>query len=85
MAGSSGTLTRLNGLKQALSLANNVAASVFFLFSGQIVWSAALVMAVGALAGGWIGGKLAGRIRPAVLRGLILFIGSGVALAYFLR
>jgi uncharacterized membrane protein YfcA len=81
----SDTLTRLNGLKQALSLANNVAASVFFLFSGQIVWSAALVMAVGALAGGWIGGRLAGRIRPAVLRGLILGIGSGVALAYFLR
>lgn len=81
----SDTLTRLNGLKQALSLANNVAASVFFLFSGQIVWSAALVMALGALAGGWIGGRLAGRIRPAVLRGLILSIGSGAALIYFLR
>lgn len=45
----SDTLTRLNGLKQALSLANNLAAATFFLFSGRVVWSAALVMVLGGL------------------------------------
>ena len=42
----------------------NVAAAIFFIFSGQVVWSAALVMAVGTLIGGTLGGQLAGRIEP---------------------
>ena len=43
------SLTRLNALKQSISFVTNVAAATFFLFSGQVVWPAALVMAVGAL------------------------------------
>src|SRR5512143_2282772 len=62
------TLTRLNALKQSVSLSVNVAAAVLFIFSGRVVWSAALVMAIGALIGGALGGRLAGRIKPSVLR-----------------
>lgn len=61
-------LTRLNALKQAIGLSVNIAAAIFFLFSGQVVWSAVLVMVVGALAGGALGGRLADRIKPATLR-----------------
>ena len=39
------TLTRLNALKQAIALTVNLAAAIFFVFSGKVVWSAALVMA----------------------------------------
>ncbi|MBL8057851.1 MAG: sulfite exporter TauE/SafE family protein, partial [Anaerolineales bacterium] len=53
-------LTRLNALKQSVSFSVNIAAAIFFLFSGQVVWSAALVMAGGALIGGVVGGRLAG-------------------------
>src|SRR5262245_8589079 len=49
------TLTRLNALKQAVAFSVNVAAAIFFLFSGQVVWSAVLVMMVGALMGGILG------------------------------
>jgi uncharacterized membrane protein YfcA len=38
------SLTRLNALKQAVAFAVNVAAAVFFLFSGQVHWAAAAVM-----------------------------------------
>jgi uncharacterized membrane protein YfcA len=79
------TLTRLNGLKQALSLAINVAAALFFVFSDQVVWPVALVMAVGALAGGALGGRLAGRLNPAVLRWLVVTIGVVVAIIYLVR
>jgi uncharacterized protein len=79
------TLTRLNALKQALSLSINVAAAIFFLFSGQVVWPAALVMAVGALAGGALGGRLAGRVQPSVLRWIVVTIGIAVAVIYWLR
>jgi hypothetical protein len=63
----------------------NVAAAIFFIFSGQVVWSAALVMAVGALIGGTLGGRLAGRIKPSTLRWTVVTIGVIVAVIYFAR
>jgi uncharacterized membrane protein YfcA len=79
------TLTRLNALKQAISFTVNTAAALFFLFSGLVVWPAALVMAVGALVGGVLGGRLAGRIQPVVLRRLVVTIGVVVAVIYWVR
>ncbi len=79
------SLTRLNGLKQAIAFSTNIAAAIFFLFSGKVVWSAALVMAVGALIGGVIGGRLAGRVKPATLRGVVVVIGVVVAIIYLVR
>ncbi len=79
------TLTRLNALKQAISLSVNVAAALFFLFTGQVVWIAAGVMAIGALIGGALGGRLAGRIKPQTLRYMVIAIGVVVAVIYFVR
>jgi uncharacterized membrane protein YfcA len=79
------TLTRLNALKQAVAFCVNVAAAVFFIFSGKVLWPAAGVMAVGALIGGILGGRLAGRIKPTVLRWTVVLIGVIVAVIYFLR
>jgi len=79
------TLTRLNALKQAVAFSVNLAAAIFFLFSGQVLWSAALVMAVGALIGGMLGGKLAGKIKPSTLRWTVVTIGMAVAIIYFVR
>jgi uncharacterized membrane protein YfcA len=79
------TLTRLNALKQAVAFSVNVAAAIFFLFSGQVVWSAALVMAVGALIGGILGGRLAGRIKPSALRWTVVVIGVIISIIYFVR
>jgi uncharacterized membrane protein YfcA len=79
------SLTRLNALKQGISFSVNVAAAIFFLFSGQVIWSAALVMAVGALLGGALGGRLAGRVKPAVLRWIVVTIGVVIGLFYLVR
>lgn len=79
------TLTRLNALKQAMSFSVNTAAAIFFLFSGQVVWSAAIVMAVGALIGGALGGRLAGRIKPSVLRRVVVTVGIIVSVIYLIR
>jgi uncharacterized membrane protein YfcA len=79
------SLTRLNALKQAISFSVNVAAAIFFLFSGSVVWPAALVMAVGAVLGGVLGGKLAGRVKPIVLRWVVVTIGVVVAIIYLAR
>ena len=79
------SLTRLNALKQAISFSINIAAAIFFLFSGQVVWTAAGIMAVGALAGGALGGRLAGRIRPILLRRIVVTVGLVVAMIYLVR
>jgi uncharacterized membrane protein YfcA len=62
-----------------------VAAAIFFLFSGQVLWSAALVMAIGALIGGMLGGRLAGRIKPSTLRWTVVVIGVMISIIYLVR
>jgi len=79
------SLTRLNALKQALSFVINIAAAIFFLFSGKVLWTAAAVMAVGALAGGVLGGRVASRIKPIILRWVVVGVGLVVAVIYFLK
>jgi hypothetical protein len=79
------SLTRLNALKQSLSFVINVAAAIFFLFSGHVLWLTALVMAMGALAGGALGGRLAGRIQPTSLRRVVITVGLAVSVIYFIR
>jgi uncharacterized protein len=79
------SLTRLNSFKQAIAFCVNVSAALFFLFSGRVQWPMAAVMAVGSLAGGVLGGKLAGRIKPATLRWTVVAIGVIVSVLYFIR
>jgi len=79
------SLTRLNAAKQAVGFAANTAAAVLFLFSGQVHWPAGVVMAVGAIAGGALGGRMAGRVRPATLRLVVVTVGLVVGLAYLAR
>lgn len=79
------SITRLNALKQSVSFSVNLAAAIFFVFSGKVVWPVALMMMVGALLGGALGGRLAGKIKPALLRWLVIGIGVVVAVIYFIR
>ncbi len=75
------SLTRLNALKQLLSLAVNVAAALLFAGTAAVIWPAALVMAVGSLAGGVIGGRMASLIDPDRLRMIVIAVGVIVAAA----
>ncbi|HWQ47205.1 MAG TPA: sulfite exporter TauE/SafE family protein [Longilinea sp.] len=79
------SLTVLNSLKQAISFAVNTAAAIFFVFSGNVNWLVAAVMAVFALIGGNLGGRLAGKIKPVTLRWVVVAIGVVVAIIYFIR
>lgn len=79
------TITRLNALKQCISLAVSTAAAVFFLFSGRIVWSLVPIIAVGAIAGGMLGGKLASRINPVTLKWTVVVSGVIIGLIFLVQ
>jgi uncharacterized membrane protein YfcA len=78
------SLTRLNALKQAMSLACNIAAALYFAIGATVVWSAAGAMAAGALLGGWAGGKLARRVQAGTLRLIVIIIGLIIAALFAL-
>ena len=78
-------LIRVNALKQAMAVAINTTAAAFFLFSGKVEWTAAAVMAVGSLAGGGIGGRVASRLDPRILRRVVITAGVAIAIVYLVR
>jgi len=78
-------LSELNASKQALSLVCNLAAALFFAFSGKVDWTIAGVMAICALGGGALGGAVAGRLKSSVLRALVVGVGLAVGVFYLVR
>jgi uncharacterized membrane protein YfcA len=78
-------LNRLNALKQIIGFSVNMGTAIFFIFSGKVVWPAVFVMGFGAIIGGWAGGKLASKIKPARLRYLVVVIGLIVSVIYFVK
>ena len=73
-------LQRLNALKGTLSLISSILGAVVFLAVAPVDLSDAGLLAVASLAGGRLGGGLARRLPPALLRGTILVVGLAVAL-----
>ena len=76
---------QMNGIKNLLSMCINGIAAFYLSFTGLIVWSDAVVMAVGAVGGGIAGAGVARRIgRPAVRR-IVIVIGFTMSVSMFLR
>ncbi|MCU1675328.1 MAG: hypothetical protein JWM93_86 [Frankiales bacterium] len=75
----------LNAKKSILSLvANSVGAAVLAVFA-HVAWTAAGVLAVTALIGGWSGGRLARRLPAGVLRSVVVAAAVGAAIYLFAR
>ena len=73
-------LTRLNGLKNALSLVINTVALVGFGLFGPVAWAAVAVIGPASLAGGALGSRLARRLSATVLRRVVVVWGTAVAI-----
>jgi uncharacterized membrane protein YfcA len=79
------SLNSLNVLKQAISFSINISAAIYFSFSGKVDWIFAGVMMLGAVTGGLLGGRFASRIKPGILRWIVIVTGCAAALIYLLR
>ncbi|OMI34884.1 sulfite exporter TauE/SafE family protein [Streptomyces sparsogenes] len=69
-------LQRLNAAKNVLVAVVNAVAALFFLFVAEFDWTAVALIAVGSALGGQIGARAGRRLRPAVLRALIVAVGT---------
>jgi uncharacterized membrane protein YfcA len=73
------SLHRLNALKNVVIGAGNAVAAILFAVVAPVDWTAAAVLAAGALVGGAVGVRLARRIRAEQLRVGIAAVGLAVA------
>lgn len=73
-------LQRLNALKSVLSLVINFVALVAFSLFGPVDWSSVAVLAPAALAGGYLGARVARRLAPERLRWAVVVFGVVVGL-----
>ena len=76
---------QMNGLKNALGFSINSVASISFIFSGQVRWSAALIMAIAAIIGGYSGANLARKLGRTFARRAVIVIGLIMTLSLFIK
>ena len=69
-----------NGAKNLLAACANITAAAVFAVSGEIVWLAALAVAVGSVPGGYVGGRISRRLPNYALRALVVLVGIGATL-----
>ncbi len=69
------SIHRMNGLKAWAGVCTNIVAAATFAVSGIVDWRIAGAMAVGAIAGGYGGSRLAQRVSQITVRRAIIVIG----------
>jgi uncharacterized membrane protein YfcA len=79
------SLHRTNAVKNVLAGLVNAVAAIVFVFAAHIAWLPALMIALGATAGGVIGARVGRRLPPAVLRGVIVVVGVSAIVQLVLR
>jgi uncharacterized membrane protein YfcA len=73
-------LIRASGNTKLLNLASNAAALVIFIIGGDVVWPVAAVMAVGQVAGGYLGARTGIRYGTRIIRPLVVVVAIAMAL-----
>ena len=80
-----GGMHRMNSLKTLLNACINGVSVAIFVWDGKVAWHYALPMAVAAILGGYLGARLALRIKPRYVRWAVICVGFSLAVYYFLR
>jgi uncharacterized membrane protein YfcA len=76
---------RANGIKNFLGICINCVAVVSFSIAHLVVWPKALLMAVAALAGGYVGSRTAQRVGRIFIRRAIVVIGFAITILMLWR
>ncbi|HYO84799.1 MAG TPA: sulfite exporter TauE/SafE family protein, partial [Bryobacteraceae bacterium] len=69
----------MNAVKSILAATMNGISGAVFIASGVVVWEYAIIMAVSAIAGGYLGARVARRLNAGLVRAIVVAIGFCVA------
>jgi uncharacterized membrane protein YfcA len=79
------SIQHANALKVLFSLLINAVAAVYFVLAGAVRAPEAVLMAVAAIVGGFLGARLAQRLPPAGMRAFAIAVGLFAAGKMMLR
>lgn len=75
---------RMSALKNLLAVLINGVAALYFVLSGAVIWADVLVMTLAAIAGGYMGARLAYRLGRRFVRVAVIVIGLVMGLSLLL-
>ena len=78
-------LNEMNAMKVVSTTMANGMACILFAISGKVEWRYCLAAMVTCAVGGYVSARLAQRLNPTYLSGLVVVIGLGMAAYYFWR
>ncbi len=75
----------MNSLKVVFGGSINGIAAAYFIWAGMVQWTDVLVMAIGAILGGWGGAGTARRIGRTAVRRIVVGLGFVMAVSLFIK
>ena len=75
----------MNSLKILLAVLMNAAAVVTFIIAGLVHWQWTIVVAVGAIAGGYAGLHAARRVPPQLVKSFVVAVGIVLTVYFFMK
>lgn len=73
----------MNGMKAIIGGSLNAIAALIFIAAHRVDWRPTLYMMAAAIAGGYVGPILARRMRPEVVRGIVIVVGALMTAWFF--
>ena len=74
-----------NGMKNMYSVAIKGVAVIYFIVMARVVWHAAIVMALGAIAGGYIAARLGRKLKQGTMRWVAVIIGVALGVVMLIQ
>lgn len=75
----------MNGLKNFFAVCINGIAALYFIWAKMVYWPDVLIMAIGAIAGGYGGAGAARRLGRTSVRRIVITIGFAMAFSLFVK
>jgi uncharacterized membrane protein YfcA len=75
----------MNSLKVVFGGSINGIAAAYFIWAGMVEWPYVLIMAIGAILGGWGGAGTARKMGRTAVRRIVIAIGFGMAISLFIK
>ena len=76
---------QMNAIKNLLAALMNGVASIYFIACGMVDLRGALLMTAGAVAGGFVGARVARRVQPRIVRWAVIAIGLSLTATFAIR